>query len=539
MAKNRSTSSQDRIRNAASKLGVPVQGVNEVDLGIELMYVCSVAPEDYEKAIDVRLELQAQLNQETSEDNVKRSIVFREGEQQVELTESAGHGLQSPEAMNLRSLIETRSRTSLAVPSLQYQEDPRASMQVVSSPKSMVVSGRRGVGKTALLGQVHTRVKSMGNAAVWINCQTYRDLPVHVAAAHALKNIFEELTHFGDEKFIGKSEDFQEQLTRVILDEISLEPLIPEINKYLMSRFGSGNHSLFVFLDDFYMLNIDHQPKLLDFLFRSIRDCSAALKIATVGNLTRLFDFDLQLGLQVPHDASRLNLDQTLEDPKSTQAFLESVLRPYIEQSGYGTLAKIMNPAARGRLVLASGGVPRDYLTILSLAMDKAIKKTERAVQVTAESVNAAAGEFAEIRRSDLEADIKSLRVTDGHRILEDAKTLYSEVREQASSTYFRVDRNNVSRDVEERLGRLIDLRMIHLVWKGFSDKKGMGNVYDAYTLNLADFSESRLFRNLELLDIESGSWFKRRTGRSRDRTRLNSNALRSELLRAPLVAEL
>lgn len=84
--------------------------------------------------------------------------------------------LSDPKVDKLVRLLEARSRTSVTVPSLQYKEDPRASVYAAAAARNHLIFGRRGVGKTALLLEVRQAVVDRGECQHWINAQVYRDL---------------------------------------------------------------------------------------------------------------------------------------------------------------------------------------------------------------------------------------------------------------------------------------------------------------------------------------------------------------------------
>lgn len=523
------------ITTTAAGNGVDIVEIKTADLGDELMFVCSVEPPMLEAATEKRLLIQKVLEEFVADDGLKRSIAFRAEENKVEVPDRPKDGLSSPENLRLRSLIDTRSRTTFAIPSLDYRESPKASMEVVSSLKNLVIYGRRGVGKTALMREAYSYVRSnLDMPAVWLNCQTYRGLEAPVVARSILVTILETAKNYGDTKYSENITRFLGSLPQDIEDSSDLR--IPEINKLLAERFNKPAFALYCFLDDFYLLRVVDQPKILDFVFQALREVTVCLKLSTVANLTRLFDYENQIGLQIPHDAGKVDLDQTLEDPTQTQDFLEAIIAPYLDAAGVTSLSKLANPQARGRLILASGGVPRDYLSLVSMSMDKALQKRDNAKKITTESVNAAAGDFALIRQNELEADAQSQGSEVVRQILADRNSLRRQIIDDGRTTYFRVDKSITDGPEAERIGKLVDLRFIHLVWKEFSDKKGGNNRYDAYTLSLSEFSESRLFRKLELLDVVKGAWVKKKTGNSRDEAVLDRKGLRNTLVSAPVL---
>src|SRR5215211_5483252 len=78
-----------------------------------------------------------------------------------------------------------------------------------------------------------------------------------------------------------------------------------------------------------------------------------------------------------------------------------------IADEGGLTPQELLTPGALDRLVLASGGVARDFLSITNKAIDVARErgKTFRGTKVNAEDVNQACGEHEGTKREELSND--------------------------------------------------------------------------------------------------------------------------------------
>ena len=95
------------------------------------------------------------LNTTGIRDEVPFTVVFRARaeEQEKDTTDGKGGRLSDPKFDQLIQLLEARSRTSDALPSLRYIEDPRANLAAVGASRHQLIYGRRGVGKTALFSR--------------------------------------------------------------------------------------------------------------------------------------------------------------------------------------------------------------------------------------------------------------------------------------------------------------------------------------------------------------------------------------------------
>lgn len=438
----------------------------------------------------------------------------------------------------LVQLMEARSRTSDALPSLHYVEDPRTSLAAVGASRHQIVYGRRGVGKTALLLEAKRVAEREGHVTLWLNAHVFRHHTVESAAAVLARMILSAVAEQG-----GSSGGNAFARLRAIRDELggaitsdmevkgSVSRLLPEINEVLRAVLRSGLVRLFVYIDDFYLLPMDAQPAFLDFVAGMLRDCDGWIKVASIERLTRPYEPSARIGLEIPHDATKIDLDMTLEEPQSTQRFLEAVLVNYTTTAGIKSPSSIAKSEALGRLVLASGGVPRDYLNLFASSLVVAREKRTLAKELGREDVAVAAGRLARSKKRDLEQDVAG-NAEDLLRALERLSLIVK----GAGYAYFRIDVVQKNSAGYELLALLVDLRFAHLVQSSLSDQHKSGVRYEAYVLDLSEFSDVRLKRGLHVLDLEDGHWTLRRTGQAQSKQRLTGTQLRDELSQSPIV---
>src|SRR5262249_39306646 len=137
------------------------------------------------------------------------------------------------------------------------------------------------------------------------------------------------------------------------------------------------------------------------------RDAAEWVKTAGIRNQCRVFESDPPRGMQLGHDAAVIALDITLEDPKKARKFLSDVLLTYLNAAGISNRSGILSGGALDRLVLASAGVPRDFLLLCARAIQIA-RLRENARTVGTQDVNEAAGEAGKQKLADLEDDAAS-----------------------------------------------------------------------------------------------------------------------------------
>ncbi|WP_078565586.1 ATP-binding protein [Streptomyces sp. AA1529] len=446
--------------------------------------------------------------------------------------------LSGSQVDQLIQLLEARSRTSDALPSLKYMEDPRASLAAVGASRHHLVYGRRGVGKTALLLEAKRIAEKDGFVTAWINAHTLRRLGVGAAflaiAEVALNSL---LQHAGSSqggvyvRLKGISERVTQLRSGGAVTEETIAELIAELNLALRAILREDLVCLYLYLDDFYLFPMGSQPNLLDCIAGMLRDCNGWVKVASIERLTRPFEPSSRIGIEIPHDVSKIDLDVTLEDPAATQSFLESVLSNYTAAVGIGKPAVLANDTALGRLILGSGGVPRDYLNLFASSI-VAARSRPKARQIGREDVAEAAGRASRGKKRDLEQDVSS---NSAQALLGAQEHLCAEVR-KTGYTYFRINAAQKSHPFYEILAQLVDLRFAHLIQGTLSDQKRRGVKYEAYILDLSEYADVRLKRGLRVLDLREGKWSFRVSGTKGTAKLLTGTLLRDELRRSPVV---
>src|SRR6185369_10760447 len=113
------------------------------------------------------------------------------------------------------------------------------------------------------------------------------------------------------------------------------------------------------------------------------------------------------IGVKLGDDADGIDLDLTLEKYSLTKEFLVKVLRSFAQDCEI-ELSDVLVEGAVDRLVLASGGVARDFLVIFRKAVTVARERGDdsRGPKIGSEDVNRAAGEHEESKREELKRDV-------------------------------------------------------------------------------------------------------------------------------------
>ncbi|MCO7204677.1 hypothetical protein NH287_14395 [Microbacterium sp. CnD16-F] len=506
-----------RIEKAFAADGIGVVGVEERQFPQETHVLVFVTPEDHTRA----LVLAGTLDIET-EDGDDVYVIVRKSAQVAEDAQSLGRvkSVHDERCDQLVKLVSAHNRVSDAQPSLAYVPDARASIAAVSAARHNLIFGRRGAGKTALMVEAKRQLERSGALAVWVNIQTYRHEDPYRIVLYVLNEMLRSIqisrvippSSQVALRVIKLANDVQYLLDATTTDATAVRVLVPRAHQVVRDALDVVAEPMFVFLDDFYYLERKQQPLVLDLLHGIVRDVNAWLKIASIRHLTRWWQASPPMGLQSGQDAELIDLDITLQDPSLAKKFLEGVLFEFAKRAHISSLSQVFRSEALDRLVIASGAVPRDFLVLATSAISRA-RRREKALLVGVQDVNQAAGDAGAAKKQELEEDMAS-NVGSAERTMTTLGKVRSFCLEEKGFTYFLVD----LREREERasaytlLTDLMDVRLLHLVDASVSDAHEAGRKYEAYMLDLSEYSGSRLKHRLTVLDFVDGKFQSKQT---------------------------
>jgi len=258
----------------------------------------------------------------------------------------------------------------------------------------------------------------------------------------------------------------------------------------------------FLVLDDLYHIKREDQPKVIDYFHRVAKGNGLWLKIGTIKHRSEWYKHsDPPMGMKLGDDAKEINLDISLEKFEILRDFLRKILTNLLAEIPPLTIGGLLNRTAIDRLIIASGGVTRDFIGIFSNSIGQARNRGEehhRGPKIGAEDVNLATGEYDPIKREEFKLDTDEDRVQ-----LEEA---FSAIRafctEKAKCNVFLVSQK-LDGSIRESLDQLIDLRLIHPVKSRVTLKTGAtGEIFEAYMLDLSQYIAARKVHDFRIVDL-------------------------------------
>ncbi|HVV79449.1 MAG TPA: hypothetical protein VHD59_07535 [Pseudolabrys sp.] len=261
--------------------------------------------------------------------------------------------------------------------------------------------------------------------------------------------------------------------------------------------------SSFLLLDDLYHIRPNDQAHVLDYFHRIAKGSGLWIKVGTIRHRSRWYVFGTPpIGMKIGDDAESIDLDVTLEKYDLTKKFLLRILDQFARQSGL-KLEDILTDGARDRLVLASGGVARDFLSIFRRAIDIALERTTRGElargeKIGAEDVNKAAGEYDSSKREDFTRDSGS----DRDELLQTFASVSAFCLDHSKANCFLIDKDLRDDEEVDHVAELVDLKFLHHVKSRVTVRDRPNRVYDGYMLDLSQYAGERARRNFDIIEF-------------------------------------
>jgi len=265
-----------------------------------------------------------------------------------------------------------------------------------------------------------------------------------------------------------------------------------------LASLSSGD--AYLFLDDLYHIRRSDQAHVIDYFHRLAKDHKLWLKVGTIRHRTNWYMHgDPPIGMKIADDADEIDLDLTLEKYSLAKSFLTKILTNFAASAKVGRLDSFLTDGALDRLVLACGGVARDFLSIFRRSVVFARERNggPRGEKVGAEDVNMAAGEYDSTKREDFKRDT-----------LDDSSPLDGEF---LKISRFCLGKNNTNcflLDKEQHhievdlIHELVDLKLVHLVRSRVTVRGKTGGIFEAYMLDLSQYAGARKRRDLQIVEF-------------------------------------
>ncbi len=235
-------------------------------------------------------------------------------------------------------------------------------------------------------------------------------------------------------------------------------------------------------------------------IFEIAKGANLWLKIGTIRHRSRWYvRGNPSIGMKLGDDADEIDLDATLEKYDLTKNFLFRILTQLANDVGVN-LDEILVDGGKDQLVLASGGVARDFLSIFRRSIDVVLERIirgalARGARVGTEDVNIAAGDQGQFKRRFS----RDTSVEDQERLTRILEGIIDFCVARIHINCFLVEKD-LPGAVPIAINELVDLKFLHRAKSQVTVRDRSGRLYDAYMLDISRYAGERTRRGLELV---------------------------------------
>jgi Cdc6-like AAA superfamily ATPase len=209
-----------------------------------------------------------------------------------------------------------------------------------------------------------------------------------------------------------------------------------------------------------------------------------------------VFDANPPIGMKLGDDAEEIDLNLTLEKYAITKDFLTKILSNLMAPIGLKT-QDLMTEGAIDRLVLASGGVARDFLSIFRRSVDVARERSSD--KINAEDINMASGEYDTSKREEFKRDTYDEEDDSLTSVFQNVRAFCLE---KVNSNCFLLNKDAKGKHIDQ-IHELVDLKLLHLIRSRVTVKSTrQGQIYEAYMLDLCQYAGARKRRDLQMVEF-------------------------------------
>lgn len=294
---------------------------------------------------------------------------------------------------------------------------------------------------------------------------------------------------------------------KVLKESFKYEKIITKQEKideliFLFAEIASefnrlSNKRIVIYLDDFYLVNWDYQPEVIQFfhdIYKNSKNDSFCSKICSLPNRTKL-NKDGKVDFSIKDDFSPIRLDKELYDFQNLVEFLlriTSNLEPNLALSTTDIRGIFSNDEVLNYTVVATGGVPRDFLVILSEIIK--IAKSESASAIKKEHLYSAISDLRQDKEQniEIECDIAPDKLRQAIEIIQ------KEVIDGLKTNVILYPSKFV-KEHELILKNLINLRYLHVINENMSSERVKKESFTSYLIDMTFYATGkRLKQNFE-----------------------------------------
>jgi hypothetical protein len=269
-----------------------------------------------------------------------------------------------------------------------------------------------------------------------------------------------------------------------------VEKLIITFSELFSQFYQMTGLKIVVYLDDFYLVNLEEQPKVIQYfhdIYKNTSNDAFCFKICSIPNRTRL-NLPGKADFALKDDFSPIRLDKELYDFGNLKDFLLRItanLNPDLNISVQDISSLFNNGEVLDYATVATGGVPRDFLVTLAELLK--IARSDNSNTIKKSHVYSAISDFKldKEQNIEIECDIPPEKLREALemiqvRVIDGLKTnviLYP---------------HKLVKEHEELLRNLVNLRYLHIINENTSSENRKKEIFVSYLVDMTFYATGK-----------------------------------------------
>ena len=246
----------------------------------------------------------------------------------------------------------------------------------------------------------------------------------------------------------------------------------------------------FFYLDDFYQINLDNQPAVIQYfhdVYKLCKDGSFCFKIAALPNRLKMNPSN-SVDMSFKDDFSTIKLDYDLSELDRTRDYLIKILSNIkidLELKSQDLERLFNNNEVLYYAIIATGGNPRDFLLMFADVIEKA--RQENDATIKKEHIYSVVKSLRDDKDNNIEIDAD----IDSNLIREAVGLISKEVVGKLNTNVFLYPKSLAEKH-ENLLKNLINLRYLHLIKDSVSSETRKKEEFVAYLVDMSFYAVNK-----------------------------------------------
>lgn len=269
-----------------------------------------------------------------------------------------------------------------------------------------------------------------------------------------------------------------------------LDDLILSISDSFSLFSELNNCKTVLFLDDFYLIDLNKQPRVIQYLhdiYKNASHSSFCFKMCSIPNRTRI-NKEGKADFSLKDDFSPIRLDKELYDFANLKDYLLKItanLNPKLELNGNDILSLFSNEDVLNYTTVATGGVPRDFLVILSELIK--IARLDSSNSIKKEHLYSAISDLKQDKEQniEIESDISPEKLREALDIID------SEIIRDLKTNVILYP-SQLAKEHNALLKNLVNLRYLHIINENTTSEKVKKETFVSYLVDMSFYATGK-----------------------------------------------